>query len=682
MRVFLFALVFAIFHLPVWGQQGGGTMEDFYVENEYLFRMQVSRFYPLTAEMLERYKEDWVWHLVSENTAIKWSDALLEKFGRHLNWETLQRNPSILWNELRMEQHRNDLNWFDLSQNPGLPVDEAWIQRHEKDIIWYFFSQNPAFVNHPELIKKFQSRIDTTYRRPVYQKASALFKSMDAPAAMQAKKDVPVNEIDENLIARYFDHWQTAQMVELPNFPWSVQHYEQVAPMLNSIHQLGSHEQLYKRVFEPFLTDTMVEGVMQRLSLPGVLRFYRLHQGEDEWGPVPTVLFSSGFTRVFFPNEMIQDTLLDSLPACDFVLDKYVTPQRFADIHEWGNHKPRRTATLFVSEKVKGVLERFHLPAHRFYPVVIQLDDVHYGRGKRRYYIFHMATCDYLYFDYEQMQFFKTGHFPIGPGLRRYHLVEPVIPKIKSPREFLALSDSLNDQDKYIEPMEYIWKSDLDVIACAYDFWLSEDVKMALEAAGVTGVEFRKIREMPPRMLGAETAVHRARNAGIIAQIRREWSTKPSEPDQITVANFKIDCARCDSLMASKERATRLGSGARPVGEVPESVVGILRQKESEWDVLFPSGYVETMSHPDAGSKLGALARANGYELRSVGQITQVDKKWCRFYPFAAKAILIGDNGTGDLLALLLQPGSDRVLGDAVYEITHDPPEVRVIGRM
>ncbi len=688
MRIFFLLLTFFLFWHAASCQSNSSDMTNFFVENEYLFRMQVSRFYPLDREMLETYEEDWSWSLVSENTDIKWTDELLEKFSGLLDWNMLQRNPSILWDETRIQRHRNIIDWFYLSQNPALPVSEAWIQNHKNEINWYFFSQNPAFTSQKALLRKFKNRIDTTFARPRYAKASYFFKQTEVPAEMSAIRDLAADEVGEALIDRYFDYWRVEEMAGLPNFPWTLQRFRLLAPGVNH-HQLGDNANVYRRLFKPYLTDDMVRSVMQRLNPPGVVRFYSLKQDKDALGLIPGFTTGKGYRDPFIEKNLEPDRLLDSLPSADFFLDGiYMPPLRFADIHEWSEGRSYQTATIAVSEKVKSVLERFRLPPHRFYPVDFQLNDARYGRETRRYYIFHIATCDFQYLDYDRVIFYWVKQISFNPGMRRFNLQGAIEQKIKSPQEYLAFRDSIAQHAtpyRRFQPLEYTWNADLDVIACnaessLYPIWVSEDVKAALGAAGVTGIGFRKVRKTHPRMTGAESAAHRARNAQIIESIRSEWAQKLPENEQLTVINFKKECAWRDSVLALYGLVKKYRKD-HPVTAASGSLTAKLLQKEEEWDVLLPPKFFDMASRLTYTGTFRLLVSGLKCDLLSIDQMIKVGKEWTKWYPFTAKAVLFANDGAGNYLGFLLKPGSAFELGDTIYEFD-ESGEVRDVGKL
>ena len=92
----------------VMGELTSRDTEAFFRRHPEFFRLVVSRYYPLTKELIGRYEDWWDW----------W------------DWEGLSRNEVLQWNETLIERYTNRWSWWNVSRNRVLPWSEALIVRY------------------------------------------------------------------------------------------------------------------------------------------------------------------------------------------------------------------------------------------------------------------------------------------------------------------------------------------------------------------------------------------------------------------------------------------------------------------------------------------------------------------------------------------------------------------------
>ncbi|WP_421806261.1 hypothetical protein [Flagellimonas sp.] len=66
-------------------------------QNADAFKKVISRYYPLSTEILEKYANQWHWDQIAINPSIHWTDKLVEKFHKHLFSKELPHDASIVW---------------------------------------------------------------------------------------------------------------------------------------------------------------------------------------------------------------------------------------------------------------------------------------------------------------------------------------------------------------------------------------------------------------------------------------------------------------------------------------------------------------------------------------------------------------------------------------------------------
>jgi hypothetical protein len=116
--------------------------------------------------------------------------------------------------------------------------------------------------------------------------------------------------------------------------------------------------------------------------------------------------------------------------------------------------------------------------------------------------------------------------------------------------------------------------------------------------------------------------------------------------------------------------------------------IQFVRRAEAKLGRQLPSGYVARMCRENGGE---VLVGTDSWELhpilddsdrkrlnRTCNDIvleTASSREWTGF---PSDAVAIGDNGVGDKLILLAEPGTDR-LGNCIYRWDHETGEVRKI---
>ncbi|MFN8673692.1 MAG: hypothetical protein U0457_16630 [Candidatus Sericytochromatia bacterium] len=74
-------------------------------KHQGFFLKIISLHYPLTKELLEKYKHKLNWKLISQNKNIKWTDDILDTFLNKLVSHYLIKNKGIDWNEKRIKKY-------------------------------------------------------------------------------------------------------------------------------------------------------------------------------------------------------------------------------------------------------------------------------------------------------------------------------------------------------------------------------------------------------------------------------------------------------------------------------------------------------------------------------------------------------------------------------------------------
>ena len=80
--------------------------------------------YPWNESLLEKYKDKLDWEEVSSNRYIEWTVSMIEKYKNRINWKVLSctSQNSLLIPEI-VERFKDRWDWHELSENSDLPIE-------------------------------------------------------------------------------------------------------------------------------------------------------------------------------------------------------------------------------------------------------------------------------------------------------------------------------------------------------------------------------------------------------------------------------------------------------------------------------------------------------------------------------------------------------------------------------
>lgn len=176
---------------------------DFFLDNSETFILAISKYYPLTYSLIEKYQDIWDWFEIEYNENIKWSLNFLEKYSRsNLHFKSseylktlnlsklLKYNKNLIWSDelinlgikklghdgftwsvandtdfkwtvsLLKEYYIffNPSTWLRLSKNPNLPWTEDLIALFEDNWYWEELSSNEGLPWTEELLERYANK--------------------------------------------------------------------------------------------------------------------------------------------------------------------------------------------------------------------------------------------------------------------------------------------------------------------------------------------------------------------------------------------------------------------------------------------------------------------------------------------------------------------------------------------
>ena len=249
------------------------------------------------------------------------------------------------------------------------------------------------------------------------------------------------------------------------------------------------------------------------------MKFFEFSPNTFQWN---IKIIREQFKKVFVPlsnNKWVKE---EDLPIKMDLIDSYQdikywkgeTP--FVDVLSWntditlGGIKPKKGVNLMVSKKVKEVLEKYRLPEHRFYPVILKNKE--FKEKREDYFLFHIIVDNPMIgndiIDYPKCTFVEITQNHEGKNEPIKYYPEETI---QSSEQLLDITSGkvklLGTYKTTYGTKELISNNRLEfdnkVFKCDYDVlwgsrgWLniSEEIKKELEAVGITNGYFFEMKE-------------------------------------------------------------------------------------------------------------------------------------------------------------------------------------------
>jgi hypothetical protein len=202
------------------------------------------------------------WKGLCSNPSVPWTIKLIKKYQKSffrlygIHWKELSRNPNLPWQEENLlDQFKEKWNWDLLSVNNGVGFSVEQIEKYKELLTWdsgTSSNQNIASnTNLPwsvEFIKKYKYKWH--------------WWSLSRNPGVNWTEEM-ISEFEKNII------WQS--MANNINLPWSVdfilKHEDVLFQSWTSTNN-DFDQHIWKKVFEPIITDEIAEQILYNLSNP------------------------------------------------------------------------------------------------------------------------------------------------------------------------------------------------------------------------------------------------------------------------------------------------------------------------------------------------------------------------------------------------------------------------------
>ena len=461
--------------------------------------------FPWTKEVIEKYAKHWHWAYLSHNTTIPWSLQFVQKFDEWLDWEEVAYNPAakkaleehidedfmkaknLPWAVNLLKKYRTKTDWQSLSFNPNLPWSQALIEQYQTKIDFSELSRNHSKFWSFSLIEHFEDRWDwdrLSYNEALPWSTELLKKYEDRWNWKSISRNTGVPWSIELLEAckdkidwEYIDYNEAV--------PWSIELIQHFDELLNS--NFYSTNNFYENVLAPHLNNDLIEQIIVQIQKDEQKYKYYTIEGDlmDWYGLTPSLTYESWEAGNEMANTFSDEKFWSNPKIFNLYLEEsYEGTPRFLDVHRihFG-----ATFTLVVSERLKAILERFNMPAHRFYEINVGYDEQYRQTytDTQTYYILHLLDQEREQLDYKRTSF-QVADFRDYGGQRKKtnsSQARKVYPPGSIPdfETFKQIDHPLYDKDLKLKPIQKHYPHNYDIFWAGINIVISEDVKEVLD---------------------------------------------------------------------------------------------------------------------------------------------------------------------------------------------------------
>lgn len=660
MKYILLFAVFNLFNINFCIGQSLDSLYQFAKTNEDLFWNLVSNNYPFTRAEIETHKDDINFKILSENENIDWdADLILKYESRLAKTYSLAKNLGVNWDEGLIEVFR-ERSWFDWSQiyfKRKITISKDLYNREKQNFLndkfiigestdslsfYYDFKHPKEYDKFEKYLKRWYSEKDST-RVNNYNELKKYFGR-------------PIETIPIDTLIRYAKEFDWFFISQFTDLQWSWKTFSKLYPHLDK-NYIFKNKSIYSKLIEPYRNPNELCNLA--FEQKKRTRYHRLTRGEDEFGNPPEIRLKGSseyyITRAF----NFTDSLPDSLPKFSYHIDHtHEGPKRFLDVIFFRHGY--RFPGFACSAKLQNLLSSYNLPNHKFYPIKVHLDSQWYGKDTANYFLFVTTNSDLLQnLELDSIRFINTNSlFPEPHYLNESNDTL----KINSIAQFKKYLDPAyhyqNYRTKTIQQLKLSRHFDLTTIS-GKNIFISDRLKKSLTDHFISGISFTQDRTISWKYESLKPVE--------LDSIEPQLEVNNINKYQKTILAFKE--ARKHQIEISKS-TDDVRHYYNSIDYNPtDSLEKKLMKKEMDFNVIIPMEYRKyllSQSSPRLGSDF------NEYDFLTIDRVELVQKVWYKNIPQTFRGILIAENGLGDFLGLLLEPGSNYVLSNIVYKFEHE----------
>ena len=127
-----------------------------FIKHPAFFKRTISRYYPLTFELIDKYKHIWEFGgCLSQNQSIHWTEELIEKYIDKWNWWGFRSNSALPWSISFIDKFKSQIEWEGFGEELPIKMTDELINSFNDKWDWSSLSSNNLFNWSEELIHHF-----------------------------------------------------------------------------------------------------------------------------------------------------------------------------------------------------------------------------------------------------------------------------------------------------------------------------------------------------------------------------------------------------------------------------------------------------------------------------------------------------------------------------------------------
>jgi hypothetical protein len=544
------------------------------------------------------------------------SESFIDHYQEDLNWRSLSESKVIKWNAELIKKYESKISWAFLAMNSSILWDEQMLSQFKKHLDFYYLVRNPNLPISEEFVTKHLKQLHFTEQNVHL-----------TPALREKYKDrlLPASKLSEHKFTK--DDLQNL-MTYLNNWPV---HYDTA----KDFYDLYIHPNLERYPLEKIFKDKF--DYSQRYYFMSALN-------NDRHGMTPGY---KGDSANPFQTYDHFGKLLDIPPSqiLEFIPDPGSEgPDRIFEVLR--SSRLGMYAALLVSENIKNILEKFTLPTHQFCKAAVTAKKI---KVTSPFYTLQFE----LHTIYRDLEFSKTSFVYRTKKMSNRTGWENVERKLRSLQDVVetknVIRDSFNDIGTFVEilPVQFPLSTSFDIYTLDNRIIVNEFVKEAIESQYPGQVKFDSAQSLK---ISINQQVYHS----------KRLTYKPGQ--HVTTGSPIGELTEDESYFRGKKQRLEETS-AKLERSLPND---LFRQIQIRLNVVIPDHFKIFYSN---NKRLGA------YDLLPIDKF-YIQDQFDKTYPESYKSLVVGENGVGDSIGLILEKQDDFMLQPVIFEFLHETADM------
>lgn len=542
----------------------------------------------------------------------------IEKYDYELYWTEISRNQNIRWTQELLDYFEGWYNWDMLASNESISWNSDLIKRYGKRLDWHYLGRNVNLPISVEFINKNRKNL----------------------VLIETNKYL-TEELKQAYGKPLLRYWEprTTPITSLTEFQLS--NLEDTILKEGKLFASKTFSNLYSEYILPNLSTKSLEEIFDE-KFDFSQRYFKMEAiGKDIHGSTPE--FRVKGYDVFADYQKVRGF---------FEIDDQIEVSTFSQqgpprLYEMPNFYSMPIYPLIlVSQNLKSILDLFKKAKHRFISVKLSPDKI---KTDLQFYILQLEIDSLLKnANFNNLQFEKLTKENFFDPFKSEKLERG---EVKDYESFKRNQKELKSKGiRYCEfvPVKYEVDTDLDIFTINRDIIVNEFVKNTIEEEFPGQVNFQSAYSFNIKIPQEKYDQKRKKIRNVEDLI-------------IPISNVEIS----EEFTSYAKKAMRLEK--EDVAFTVAIVEDEFYQKQLDLNVMFSEAFKTRYRNNQINS--------SEYDFLKIDKFF-IQNEFSSRFPETYKSVIVAGNGCGDFLGLILEKDSDHMLGEELYEFTHDNEEV------